>query len=154
MAPLTVKMFQSGVIPAPIEEVWPKVRNSFGSAYAEWHPLVRTCQPLNGEPLDRVGAIRQAICEDDSEWHETLLALDDTNYIVKYDLLKHPLPTTNYVGTMQLFKITDTNETFMHWSSEGQVASKEDGDMLVPLVEEQVFAAGIKGLQELFSKKA
>jgi hypothetical protein len=78
--------------------------------------------------------------------------LSDKNYILTYSILEMPLPGKNYMGTMRLYKITQTNECVLDWNSELEVDSQENADTVTNAANDGVYVPGMKALQELFKK--
>ncbi len=49
-------------------------------------------------------------------FRERLMTLADREYMFTYAILESPLPMTDYVSTVRLRPVTDT-ETYAHWTS-------------------------------------
>jgi len=138
------RIYQSGVMNAEIDKVWDVIRDF--NALPEWHPAILSSELENGTGL---GCIRHLFLKDGGELREKLLGLSDINYSCTYCMVESPMPVKNYVSDFALFKITDTNKTFMHWYAYFDVSEtgmEKDTEEAVKMV----FNSGIKGLQEMF----
>ncbi|WP_273266095.1 SRPBCC family protein [Flexistipes sinusarabici] len=137
------RVYQSGVINAEIDKVWNIVRDF--NALPEWHPAISHSELENGTG---VGCIRHFFLKDGGELREKLLALSDINYSCTYCIVESPMPVKNYVADFALFKITDTDKTFMHWYAYFDVTEagmEEETSETVKMV----FNSGIKSLQKM-----
>jgi hypothetical protein len=76
--------------------------------------------------------------------------LSDKDYILTYSILEMPLPGKNYMGTMRLYKITQTNECFLDLNSEVEVDSQENADTIANAASEGAYIPLLKTLQEMF----
>ena len=110
------KTYQSIVIDAPIDKVWSAIRNFHDFS---WAPNVITkCEAVGNLEGSKIGAKRRL----NDAFEETLLKLSDTEYTIQYSVDDGPSPVSkneisNYIGSVRLLPITDTDNTFMEWSS-------------------------------------
>src|SRR5690349_926168 len=111
-----VKIRQSTVIDAPVDEVWRVLRDFNG--HERWHPAIAASAIEHGEPVDVVGAVRHFRLADGGELGEQLLSLSDEKHSLTYCLLEAPLPLMGYVASIRLKPVTDENRTFWEWQSE------------------------------------
>ena len=114
----------SVVVNAPIADVWNTIRDFSNT---KWAPNVVTSHENIGEKQgDQPGAKR--VLND--AFHETLHSIDDINYTFSYTIDEGPAAVAkavNYIGTVQLHPITESNTTLVVWitkwdHSEGGVA--------------------------------
>ncbi|TYB33364.1 MAG: SRPBCC family protein [Flexistipes sinusarabici] len=138
------RIYQSGVINAEIDEVWDVVRDF--NSLSKWHPGISISELENGTG---VGCIRHLFFKDGGELREKLLGLSDINYSCTYCIVESPMPVKNYVADFALFKITDTDKTFMHWYAYFDVTEAGREEETAETVK-MVFNSGIKSLQEMF----
>ena len=73
----------------------------------------------------------------------------DEETFLKYDIVKGPLPVSNYVATMQLQPITDGNKTFASWSAEFDTPD-DQRDAMKHVVGELICAGGLQGMKAYF----
>jgi hypothetical protein len=108
--------YASTVIDAPADKVWSVVRdfNGLGTWNAKFIP---TCEIEEGKAGDQVGAVRSFTLADGAHLREQLLAHSDRDRLYTYNFLKHPFEgVENYVSTIHVLPVTDTNQTFVEWS--------------------------------------
>ncbi len=108
--------YNSAVVPARADRVWEALRDFHNMSWAP--EVMESCEPGNNLPGTQIGAKRIL----NGAFHETLLALDDQDRVVRYSIDDGPDAVSKdnvsgYVGEVQVFPITDTGETFVLWSS-------------------------------------
>ncbi|MEI5680737.1 zinc-binding dehydrogenase [Mesorhizobium sp. CCNWLW179-1] len=145
-----VRVRQSTVIDAPIDEVWSILRDFNG--HDRWHPAIATSEIDDGEPVDAVGSVRHFRLSDGSEFREQLLALSDSERCLSYCLIEAPLPLMGYVASIQLKPVTDGNATFWEWRSEFHPPA-ERREELVKLVTEGIYQAGFEAIRSLLRRR-
>ena len=59
-----------------------------------------------------IGAVRNFANHDGDHLREQLLALSDHAHSFTYQILESPFPVANYVSTLQLQPITESNASF------------------------------------------
>lgn len=141
-----VKVCQSTIIDAPIDEVWAILRDFNG--HDRWHPAIAFSEIEGGEPVDAVGSVRHFRLKDGGELREQLLALSDKDRRLSYCLLEAPLPLMGYVASVRLKPVTDGNATFWEWRSEFNPPAHRR-DELVKLVTEGIYQAGFAAVRTL-----
>jgi hypothetical protein len=110
------KTYQSTVVKAPIDEVWPMLRNFHDMSWAT--NVIEECEAVGDKSADQIGAQRVL----NGVFHETLVELNDTDHIVRYSIDAGPEPVSqedvkNYIGAIRACPVTDVNGTFVEWSS-------------------------------------
>jgi uncharacterized membrane protein len=110
------RCFNSTVIDAPCDEVWKTIRNFHDLAWAR--PVISSVAVIGEVPGDRVGAKRLL----NGAFEETLLSVDDDERCFSYSIDDGPEPVdkgsvSNYVGTVRLQPVTDTDSTFVQWEA-------------------------------------
>lgn len=138
------RVYVSDVIDATRDDVWAVLRDF--SAMDEWHPLIAEMHMEEGQPADRVGAVRAFTLTDGGRLRERLLSLSDYDYHFRYDILESPLPWEDYVAECRLLPITVGNRTFIEWSTEFVCAQAKEPE-LVQLVSQEVFLAAFEALK-------
>ncbi len=98
------------VIDAPVEAVWPVVRD-FG-ALPSWVPGPGACPIEDGRDADSVGCIRAFTLGDGTKVRERLLMLDDSCYAFAYNFETPAFPVENYRAEFELIPVTDGDRTF------------------------------------------
>ncbi len=141
-----VKVRQSTIIDAPIDDVWAILRDF--NSHDRWHPAIAFSEIEGGDPVDAVGAVRHFRLADGGELREQLLALSDKDRRLSYCLLEAPLPLMGYVASVRLKPVTDGNATFWEWSCEFQPPAHRR-DELVKLVTEGIYQAGFAAVRAL-----
>lgn len=136
--------YNSTVINAPVEKVWPTVRNFYSMSWAKGMNLNIT--PIGDFKADQVGAKRIL----SNTYHETLLSLDDRNHSFTYQVTASMLSkdqVKNFIGTISLHKITDENKTLVVWNARFEAI---DDEMVEGLCN-PFYQNALKGLKEHFS---
>ena len=140
--------YSSAVIPAPLAEVWPHVRD-FGGIH-RWHPAIETGELVRGASGAEVGAQRRLTLGDGGVVVEELLALDERGHAITYEILEAPFAVRRYVSTLRLAPVTALGHTFGEWWTEFDADAAAEGD-LVDLFANGVFGAGLAALAERFA---
>ncbi|MBN9217930.1 MAG: zinc-binding dehydrogenase [Mesorhizobium sp.] len=144
-----VKVCQSTIIDAPVDEVWAILRDFNG--HDRWHPAIAFSEIEGGEPVDAVGSVRHFRLNDGGELREQLLALSDRDLRLSYCLLEAPLPLMGYVASLRLKPVTDGNATFWEWRSEFHPPAHRREE-LVRLVAEGIYQAGFTAVRDLLRR--
>ncbi|TPL91638.1 zinc-binding dehydrogenase [Mesorhizobium sp. B2-3-12] len=145
-----VRVCQSTIIDAPIDEVWAILRDFNG--HERWHPAIAFSEIEGGEPVDAVGSVRHFRLNDGGELREQLLALSDKDRRLSYCLLEAPLPLMGYVASLRLKPVTDGDATFWEWRSEFHPPPHRR-DELVRLVTEGIYQAGFAAVHALLRRR-
>jgi hypothetical protein len=112
------KSYYSTVVERPVDEVWAVARDFNG--LATWNAeMVPTSEIEDGKAGDQVGAIRNFSLSNGANLREQLLAHSDRDRSYSYNFQKHPFEgVENYVATLHVLPLTDTNRTFVEWWTE------------------------------------
>ena len=146
-----VKVLQSTVIQAPVDEVWNVLRNFNG--HDAWHPAVTSSLVERRKGSDEVGCIRRFKLGDGSELREQLLTLSDLELTFSYCLLDTPIPLFNYVAHVRLAPVTDGDMTFWEW--EGRFDTPEGRqETLATMVRDEIYRAGFEAIRSHFGIEA
>ncbi|MEQ3554649.1 SRPBCC family protein [Pseudonocardia nematodicida] len=140
--------YSSAVIPAPLAEVWPHVRD-FGGIH-RWHPAIVTCELVRGASGAEIGARRRLTLRDGGVVLEELLALDERGHALTYEILESPFAVRRYVSTVRLAPVTAVGHTFGEWWTEFDADAADEGDLAQQFAD-GVFAAGLGALAERFA---
>ena len=138
--------YASTVIDKPADEVWAVVRdfNGLGTWNAGFIPQ---CEIEDGKAGDQVGAVRSFTLANGEHLREQLLAHSDRDRFYTYNFLKHPFDgVENYVSTIHVMPVTDTNKTFVEWSVTFD-CELDKIDHWQGFYGTQVFGAGLKALK-------
>ncbi len=144
-----VQIRQSAIINASLADVWEILRDFNG--HDRWHPAIASSHIEGGEASSRVGAVRNFRLADGSMLREQLLSLSDKTNSFSYCLLEAPLPLMDYVATVRLKPVTDTNQTFWEWSCKFNPPAHRR-DELVELVTKQIYQAGFAAIRKHFGQ--
>lgn len=144
-------VYTSAVIDAPADDVWRVIRDF--NALPDWHPAIATSRIEEGRMGDQVGCVRAFTLTDGAKLREQLLALSDYDYSCTYSILDSEMGVSNYIATLKLTPITDTNRTFAEWSASFDCAPEKQSE-LVATIGEAVFGGGFKALNERFGRAA
>lgn len=140
-------VYVSCVIAAPAPTVWGIIRDF--NALPQWTPFVVDSRIEMGMRSDQVGCIRQFKLKDGGSIREKLLSLSDYDLSCSYSILESPMGVSNYLATLSLIPITDTNFTFAQWQADFDCATEKESS-LVQQIGEGVFLTAFKALQQRF----
>ncbi len=130
--------YASIILKASVQAVWGLVRDFNG--LPSWAPAIAKSKIENGLDADVVGCVRSFHTKDGAHIRERLLMLDDAKYTFTYNFEKPAFPVKNYVATLRLYPVTQTNETFAEWSASFDEAPEDEGKY-EKLISKTVFAA-------------
>ena len=111
-----VGCYNTCVVNAPVDQVWTALRNFHDMS---WAPQVITSLDTVGDAgADQPGAKRVL----NGVFHETLKTVNDTDRTLTYSIDDGPDAVskdkvTGYIGQVRIFPVTDTNGSFVEWSS-------------------------------------
>ncbi len=141
------RVYTSSVIGAAPDRVWERVRGF--NDLPRWHPLIRDSRIEDALPADKVGCIRNFNLQNGDNIREQLLGLSDYDMFCTYSILISPMPLEDYVATLRLTPITESDHTFAEWSAEFSCDPGEE-DGLVNLIGGDVFQGGFDALKRQF----
>lgn len=141
------RIYVSSIISAPANSVWPLVRDFNG--LPDWHPAIAESRIEGNFPADKVGCVRNFLLTDGGRIREQLLALSDFDFVCTYSILESPMDLENYVATIALRPITDSNRTFAEWTAEFDCAPERE-QPLGELISRDVFQTGFDALKQRF----
>ena len=143
------RAYASIILKAPVEAVWSLVRDFNG--LPGWAPAVAKSKIESGLDADVVGCVRSFHTHDGGHIRERLLALDDANYTFTYNFEKLAFPVKNYVATLRLYPVTQSDQTFAEWTATFDEAP-EDAGKYERIVSKDVFAANFVNLAKIIAK--
>jgi len=143
------KVYASSVIPAPAGAVWALVRDF--NALPDWTGFVAESRIEHNSSADRVGCIRNFRLKSGGRIRERMLALSDYEMSCTYSILESPMGVENYVSTLRLIPITESDHTFAEWSAEFDAAPERE-QALVDDIGRNVFGAGLAALKRRFAR--
>ena len=141
------KVFYSSVIPASIDRIWAIIRDF--KELPAWNPSLCDSSIEENRPREAIGCVRSFYLKSGGHFRERLLALSDRDHICTYTILESPLPITDYVATIQLLPVTDTNQTYAEWRSEFNCSPDVESDMMNTI--RGVYEGGFGFLKSRFS---
>jgi uncharacterized protein YndB with AHSA1/START domain len=144
------RVYVSSVIDAPVERVWPLVRDF--NALPRWVPGVADSRIEQNLPADRVGCVRNFILKEGGRIREQLLALSDYEFSVTYAILESPMGVADYVATLRLFPVTDSGRTFAEWVAEFE-CPPDRAAALSRQIGQRVFQAGFDELKRVVARR-
>ena len=106
----------SAVVDAPADEVWATLRDFHDMS---WAPnVVESLDKVDEHAGTQIGARRVL----NGGIRETLLALDDNARSIRYSIDDGPGAISKenvqgYIGEVRVFRVTDSNGTFVLWTS-------------------------------------
>lgn len=139
----------SGVVRAPIKEVWDRFRK-FGPETTSWWPIYEWLK-LDAPGVDAVGCVRSFRSDTGRDYKERLVTRDDATYKLQYELVSvvPAVPTLQTIMTTVEMQEKGPNETMVHWTSDVQVGSVFGG--LVISTQEKTYRNAIDSLDKSFN---
>jgi hypothetical protein len=112
------------VLNAPIQRVWETVSNFHDMSWGE--PIISTVEAVGEKSGTEVGAKRIL----NGAFQETLVSFEPEAYALSYSIDDGPGPVAkdavaNYLGSVRLSPVTDTDQTFIAWSSSFESTADE-----------------------------
>lgn len=137
--------YNSAVVNASIDRVWEVLRDFHDLSWAAG--VIESADKVGDLPADRIGARRIL----NGAFHETLLAINDVDRCLKYSIDDGPGPVSRakvrgYVGAIRLFPVTDTDATFVEWSSSWESGGDDVAEFCNP-----IYRALLEALQKHFA---
>ncbi len=137
--------YNSAVINASVEKVWDTIKNFHELAWGDL--VVSKLDKIGDLAGTEVGA--QRVLND--AFHETLLSIDNDKHMFTYSIDDGPGPVAkdavvDYVGTVKLSPVTDTDVTFIEWTSSFQ----SDADTTVSDFCNPIYAGVLASLKSKF----
>jgi len=145
------RAYASIVLKAPVEVVWGLIRDF--NALPKWAPAVARSQIEEGLDADVVGCVRSFHTRDGHHVRERLLTLDDANYVMAYNFEKPAFPVKNYVATLRLYPVTNSDRTFAEWEATFDEAPGDEGKY-ERIVSRDVFAANWANLAKIIDRRS
>lgn len=118
------KVYNSIVVPAPIEQVWSRIRDFHDFSWAP--SVITSCERVGDGDGRSVGARRRL----NGTLLDTLIAYSVIDRRMMYSLDEGPSPLSSgeisdYVGNLHLLPITMDNTTFAEWSGMWEAENTE-----------------------------
>ncbi|WON73843.1 SRPBCC family protein [Nitrosospira sp. Is2] len=109
------KVYNSIIVPAPIEQVWSRIRDFHDFSWAP--SVITSCEKVGDGDGRSVGARRRL----NGALLDTLIAYSAIDRRIMYSLDEGPSPLSSreirdYVGNLHLLPITTDDTTFAEWS--------------------------------------
>jgi len=110
---MATHVWESTVLPHSIDEVWKLIRPLNFS----YHPGIAS---VNSESKEQVGSTKKVHYKDGAIQTIELRGLSDLSHSISWDLIESDPPTTvsSASYTIKLYRVTNTNETFIMWSTD------------------------------------
>ena len=111
--------YNSCVVSKPVDKVWAALRRFHDMSWAP--QVISSLEKVGDAAGDQIGAKRVL----NGAFHETLHGLDDVGREVKYSIDDGPDAVSKnnvsgYVGLVRVSSVTDSDATFVEWSSSWQ----------------------------------
>lgn len=143
MAAKQLTVVESVEVNAPVAEVWKLLRRFDG--LSDWHPAVESTT-MYGTP-EQVGAVRTLHLKGGGEIQERLTYLNDQNTTLTYEILRSPLPITNYHSYISA-TASAAGRTVVIWGSTFE--AKGASDAKAKDVIRGIYRAGLDNLKKKF----
>jgi hypothetical protein len=141
------QVYISSIINAPAQEIWRVIRNFNG--LPDWTPFVAESRIEQNMPPDQVGCIRNFTLRNGGRIRERLLALSDYDLSCTYSILESDMGVENYIATLSLTPVTESNTTFAEWTAEFECAEGRE-QALIQQIGQGVFQSAFNALKQRF----
>jgi len=113
---MATRVWESAVIPAPIEKTWGLLR----SLDFSYHPGVLSAEIDGKASHDEVGVTKLISYNDGTKQRIKLIGLSDATYSISWDLIESdpPVVYSSCSHTIRLRRITDSNQSFITWTTD------------------------------------
>lgn len=135
----------SGVVPAPVEDVWAAVRGF--DTIDDWHPGITDCTVESDLTGDQVGAVR-SFRAGETSLREKLLAHSDIERYYRYSILEGGGPKEHYLGELRVVPVTESEETLLVWTGTFDAPPESMAEEKAGTAE--VYRGGLEGLRRRF----
>ena len=143
------RLYVSTIVDAPLDRVWPLLRN-FGGLAAIYSALDEIT--LNDLAGDQVGCTRTVKLKSGAVVHERLIALSDEEHSGSYSVAADG-PFENLVSSFRLRSVTDRNATFLEWITTFDSLDAKSASWLLHFLEHEVYADCFRGIAALVEKR-
>lgn len=114
--------YNSTVVDVPREKVWDTIKDFHDLSWAD--PVITKLDIIGDKSGSEPGAKRFL----NDAFHERLVSINEDEFTFTYSIDDAPEPlskdsVSNYLGVVRLYPVTDSNGTFVEWTS-----SFESGD--------------------------
>ncbi len=138
--------YNSTIIDAPIDRVWRTIENFHDMGWGK--PIIEKVDKVGAKHGTEPGAGRVL----NGAFHETLVSVDPDQYTFTYSIDDGPGPVAkeavkNYFGTVALHPVTDSDATFVVWTS----SYESDSDAAVAEFCNPIYAGLLKALKSHLS---
>lgn len=140
------KAYASTVIDLPADRVWATIRD-FNSLPAWAGHMVARSTIEDGKPSDQVGCVRSFHTHDGAHIRERLLSLSDQDRTYVYNFEKTPFDVQNYVATLRVTPVTDSDRSFVEWWTSFDCAPAESARWIDTFAT-SVFGGGLANLKK------
>ncbi len=108
--------YNSTVVDVPREKVWDTIKDFHDLSWAE--PVITKLDIIGDKSGSEIGAKRFL----NDAFTETLVSVNEDEFTFTYSIDDAPEPlskdsVSNYLGVVRLYPVTDSNGTFVEWTS-------------------------------------
>ncbi|KAL9649626.1 hypothetical protein ABK040_003303 [Willaertia magna] len=147
MSQVFLRVYESGVVSASLDEVWTLI-GSFCNVPL-WQSAIKESIIEDFQSDNKIGSVRKIAFYEGEPVREKLLAYDELNHSYTYSV-EEGLPLENYISTIRILPVTESNHTFVEWKSEFYCAP-ENKEKLEGMVK-GVYTSGIASLKKAFQQ--
>jgi hypothetical protein len=143
------RVYDSAVLDAPIEEVWPIIRDMMQLLPLVFGKGVEDCRWIEGGSAEKIPSRFQFTLQPTGDTPlEEVCGRSETDHSVTYRMLGKAIGITGYIATYQLRPITsEPGKCFLDWTREFAVLPDQDAAKI------SAFLAGLTA-QEVATVKA
>ncbi|MCX5269387.1 SRPBCC family protein [Streptomyces sp. NBC_00199] len=140
--------YWSSVFTSSADQIWAHVRRFNGLPY--WHPAIRASEISGDGDGLTPGAVRVLTGMDGSTYRERLVALDDADRKLTYEIVEAPLPVRCYSSTLHVQPVADTGGAFLTWHATFEPAEGSTAQEATAVLE-AAYAPALAGLHTIIA---
>jgi hypothetical protein len=154
MAKARYKVYSSGILSAPIEDVWREMRDFPTTLKMAFGDGVVDIQWVEGGSVDKIPSLIEFRLQPDGPaFREEIVARSEVDYHVIYRTVGTVLSITDYLATFHLRRITDEpDKTFMETTKDFSLVEGTDADEFLRMYEALVHQE-TRNMKAYFAKK-
>jgi hypothetical protein len=149
------RVYDSAILDAPIEEVWPVVRDLMRVLPLVFGEAVKDYRWVDGGSTEKIPSRFQFTLQPAGETVlEEVVARSETDHSVTYRMIGQAVGITGYIATYQLRPITsEPGKSFLDWVRDFAVAPGHDPAKVAPFIA-GLTAQEVATLKKHFSQRS
>ncbi len=146
-------IYSSAIVDAPIEKIWPQMRDFLNTLRAAFSNQASDIRWVEGGSPEKVPSLFEFRLEPSGAViREEIVARSELDYSIKYRTVGVALSLVDYIGTFEFKRITDEpNKTFMATTKEFSLVDGTDPEAFLAFYENLVHQE-TRNMRDYFAK--